>query len=79
MRRFVYQYNENERSQEIEEDPTGGIEMPTVGSIVNRHGREWKVVHVIAPVSSRGTVPVVRVFLSDNVKGRSFFLKRTVP
>lgn len=79
MRRFAYQYNENERSQEIEEDPTGRMEAPTVGSIVNRHGREWKVVRVIAPVSSRGTVPVVRVFLSDNVRGRSFFLKRAIP
>jgi len=55
------------------------MEAPTVGSIVNRHGREWKVVRVIAPVSSRGTVPVVRVFLSDNVRGRSFFLKRAIP
>jgi stress response protein SCP2 len=78
-RQFVYQYNGNEKSQEVEEDPTGRMETPIVGSIVKRHGKEWKVVHVIAPVSSRGTVPLVRVFLSDNLKGRSFFLKRSVP
>jgi stress response protein SCP2 len=78
VQQFVYQYNENEKSQEVEE-VTGGMETPIIGSILNRHGKEWKVACVIAPVSSRGTVPVVRVFLSDYFRGRSFFLKRPVP
>lgn len=79
MRQFVYQYNNNALAQDVEEDLTGTMEMPIIGSIVNRHGREWKVIRLLAPVSSRGTVPVVRVFLADNFMGRSFVLKRAVP
>ena len=79
MRQFVYQYNGREGSEDVENDLTGEIEMPVVGTILNRHGQEWKVVHVIAPVSSRGTVPVVRVFLNQNQKGRPFVSKRSIP
>lgn len=77
--RFVYRYNEDEKSQEVEEDPSGQKETPIIGSLVSRHGREWKVVRVIAPVSWRGTVPLVRVFLSDSFKWGSFFRKRAAP
>lgn len=78
-RRFVYEYNGQQKLQDVEDDLSGGTETPTIGSIVSRNGKEWRVVHVLAPVSSRGTVPVVRVFLSDYFRGRSFFLKRPIP
>jgi hypothetical protein len=78
-RRFIYEYGGQAKLREVEEDLTGGIETPIVGSVVNRNGKEWRVVHVLAPVSSSGTVPVVRVFLSNNFKGSSFVLKRQVP
>lgn len=73
VRRFVYRYNGNEIAQEVEEDMSGGMETPSIGSVINRHDREWKVVHVIAPVSPNGTIPIVRVFLNDptKIKGRT--------
>jgi len=51
------------------------MEMPSIGSIINRHDKDWKVTHLLAPVSSSGTIPIVRVFLSDNFKGHSFRLE----
>jgi hypothetical protein len=70
MRRFIYQYNGNERFQDFDDDLTGGRETPAIGSVMSRNGREWKVVRVVAPVSSNGTVPVVRVFLNDPARSR---------
>lgn len=75
VRQFVYHYNAQDKLEEVEDDMTGATEIPTVGSIVNRLGKEWKVIHVIAPVSSRGTIPVVRVFLSDRIKQTTFAVK----
>ena len=71
MRRFIYQYNGNDRGQDVEEDLTGRIETPTVGSIVSRNGHEWRVLRVVAPVRANGTVPVVRIFLTDGGKWRN--------
>jgi hypothetical protein len=67
-RRFVYQYNGQEKSEEVEDRPTDGMETPNIGSLISRNGKEWLVVHVIAPVSSSGTIPVVRVFLNDTTR-----------
>lgn len=63
MRRFIYLYNQ--REQDVEDDFTGTIEMPGVGSVVTRREKSWRVIHVIAPVLLNGTIPVVRVFLRD--------------
>jgi len=78
-RRFVYEFNGQPKLREVEEDLSGGMEMPSIGSIINRHDKDWKVTHLLAPVSSSGSIPIVRVFLSDNFKGHSFVLKRVVP
>lgn len=61
----MYHYNGNDNLQDIEDDETGTKETPAVGSVINRNGRDWKVVRVVAPVSSQGTIRLVRVFLSD--------------
>jgi len=63
-RQFIYEYNGNERMQEIEYDPTGQREVPSIGSIIIRHEKEWRVMHIVAPVTSRGTIPLIRIFLS---------------
>ena len=63
--RFVYHYNGNDTLQDFEENVAGAIEMPGVGSVISRNGRDWTVLHVVAPVSLQGTTPLVRVFLSD--------------
>lgn len=78
VRKLVYQYNGNERGEEVEDDVTGAAEIPIIGSSLQRHGRAWKVVHVIAPVSRSGTIPIVRIFLSDRVQYPSG-LRRPVP
>lgn len=69
MRYFVYQYN-NATAQELEDDPTGALEVPTIGSVVLRKEREWTVIHVVAPVTFNGAIPIVRVFLRENTKPR---------
>jgi hypothetical protein len=78
VRKLVYQYNGNERGEEVEEDVTVKAEIPIIGSTLKRHGRGWKVIRVIAPVSRDGTTPLVRVFLSDRVQYSSR-LMRPVP
>ncbi|HEY1757937.1 MAG TPA: hypothetical protein VGG72_21385 [Bryobacteraceae bacterium] len=67
MRRFIYLYNQ--REQDIEDDPSGTIETPSVGSIISRREKQFRVIHVIAPVSTDGTTPIVRVFLNDVARG----------
>jgi hypothetical protein len=68
VRKLVYQYNGNARGEEVEDDLTGAAEIPIIGSSLQRHGREWKVVRVIAPFSRNGTIPIVRVLLKDRVQ-----------
>lgn len=70
VRRFIYHYNGYGTLEDVEEDLTGEMEMPSIGSIIHRHDREWRVFHVIAPVSPNGTVPFVRVFLSDVARAK---------
>lgn len=65
VRRFIYEYNSNDLKQEIEDDSTGERDVPSVGSIIVRHDKEWKVMRVFAPVTSRGTIRLVRVFLNQ--------------
>jgi hypothetical protein len=71
MRLFVYRYNGNERSEDIEEDTAGTIAIPSVGSLITRHGRDWRVVHIVAPAGMSGSTPLVRVFLNDGGKWRN--------
>lgn len=81
VRRFVYQYNGDERSRDIEEDLGGVMETPAIGSMIERHDTHWRVVHVIAPVAPNGTIPVVRIFLNDTarMKARAVSAKRDAP
>jgi hypothetical protein len=65
VRQIVFEYNNSRLIQDIEEDPTAIREIPDIGAIVNRHGREWKVVSIMAPADSEGFAPLVRVFLSQ--------------
>jgi hypothetical protein len=73
MRRFIYEYNGQRNVYDVEEDLSGRREAPAIGSTMSRNGREWKVIHVVAPVNPSGGIPVVRVFLTDitRFKGRT--------
>jgi len=35
--------NGQPKLREVEEDLSGGMEMPSIGSIINRHDKDWKV------------------------------------
>jgi hypothetical protein len=50
-----------------EVDHHGEITTPNQGDIISRNGKRWKAVHIITQVSSDGSVPVVRVFLTDQL------------
>ena len=67
MKQLVYRYNGVEGSEEVEVDRDGEIPTPGLGDIVFRKGKQWKAVHVITETSSGGSVPVVRVSLTDQL------------
>ena len=71
MRRFIYQYNNNVLAHDVEDDPSGTMEIPNVGDHISRKGIDWKVIRVVAPPSASGDTPVVRVFLADVGKWRT--------
>jgi len=48
VRRFYIGTTGMRLRKKVEEDMSGGMETPSIGSVINRHDREWKVVHVIA-------------------------------
>lgn len=75
MQHFIYLYNGSDKSQEVVKVLSGGMPAPSVGSVINRHDKEWKVIYVIAPVSGTGTIPIVRVFLSDRTKEPKIVVK----
>jgi hypothetical protein len=77
VRKLVYQYNGNERGEEVEEDVTVKAEIPIIGSTLERHGRGWKAIRVIAPVSRDGTTP--RSDISERQDSIHFRLRRPVP
>ena len=69
-KQFVYRYNGVESSEEVELDRDGEIPTPAHGDILTRKGKQWKVIHVITQVAVAGepAIPVVRVFLTDQLK-----------
>ena len=69
-KQFVYRYNGVEASEEVELDRDGEIAIPKQGDIITRKGKEWKVVAVIVQQTVAGpqTIPVVRVFLTDQLR-----------
>lgn len=69
MRRFIYQYSGNNTTEDMEEGVKGTTEIPEIGSVITRNGREWKVVRVIAPAGLNGAIPIVRVFVNDATRG----------
>lgn len=65
--------------QDVEEDPSGRLAIPTIGSIITRNGRQWKVIRVHAPIAQSGATPIVRLFLSDRVAQPSLGARRKIP
>jgi hypothetical protein len=66
-RQFVFRYNGDEASDEVVPDFDAEISIPEAGTIIERHGKKWKAVHIIRELSGVGAIPVIRVFLGDQV------------
>jgi hypothetical protein len=69
-KQFVYRYNGVEASEEVEVDRDGEVRVPMQGDIITRKGKEWKVIAVIVEqtVAGPSAIPVVRIFLTDQVR-----------
>jgi hypothetical protein len=63
-KQLVYRYNGDETTDEVELDMLGELSIPEKGSLIERKGHRWKVVHVIVEQLATA-VPVYRVFLID--------------
>jgi hypothetical protein len=64
-KQFVYRYNGDVKSEEVEQDLDGEGAIPVKDQIIQRNGKSWRVIHVTTEVSTRkgGPIPVIRVFL----------------
>lgn len=66
-KQFVYRYNGDEKTEEIEQDLNGETVVPEKDQIIQRKGKSWKVVHVNmeTTLSRSGPIPIVRVYVID--------------
>jgi len=64
-RHFVYRYDGNAESDEVDYDPDGTTPIPKQNSIVLRNGLPWRVTAVQVEITgTEATVlPIFRVFL----------------
>jgi hypothetical protein len=63
-KQFVYRYNGDEKSDEVEEDLDGELPVPEKGRPFLRNGKRWEVVHVLKE-NYGSAIPVYRVFVRD--------------
>jgi hypothetical protein len=67
-KQFVYRYNGDPHSEEVEVDIEGVIPIPRAGEFVIRKGKQWRIVHkLIEPPEPEG-LPTVRIFLTDHLQ-----------
>lgn len=68
-KQIVFRYNGEPASDEVEVDLGGDIRIPQKGDVIERKGKRWKVVQVNTETSlnAKGPIPVVRVFLTDQL------------
>ena len=64
---IVYRYNGDAHSEETVADWTGDLPLHTVGEIVERHGKRWKVDSIddASTVTGHRAIPIHRVYLID--------------
>ena len=65
-RQFVYRYEGDPKSEEEVADLDGEIQIPKKDDVIERSGKNWKVVHVNTEqlLSNPPAIPVYRVFLT---------------
>ena len=67
-KQIIYRFNGDPKYDERVSDGTGNLPFLNVGEIVTRNGKQWQVAIVrdeLNMASSRGAVPIHRVFLTD--------------
>ncbi|MBV9888470.1 MAG: hypothetical protein JO119_18155 [Acidobacteria bacterium] len=63
-RQFVYQFDDQNEPEEIVIDMRGEQEVPAKGCIIERFGRQWKVIRTATKKTPADTIPVHVVALS---------------
>lgn len=66
-KQFVYRYNGDVSSEEIEVDSGGELPIPRAGEFVIRNGKQWRIVHRIIEPAADGMPASVRIFLTDHL------------
>lgn len=66
-KQFIYRYNGDVRSEEVEVDHDGERAIPRAGEFVIRKGKQWRIVHKIIEPSDTGKLPTVHLFLTDHL------------
>ena len=66
-KQIVYRYNGVENSEEVEVDREGAIEIPERHGIITRNHKNWKAVHIFTEIGGEERLPLVRVFLTDQL------------
>lgn len=67
-KQIIYRYNGDPKYDERVSDGAGNLPFACVGEMVTRNGKEWQVAVVRDELnmgSSRGAVPIHRIFLTD--------------
>jgi hypothetical protein len=66
-KQIVYRYNGDPNTQQTISDLHGSMLPHLVGSIVNRDGKQWRVVSIHEELDIKGplSVPIHHVFLTD--------------
>lgn len=64
-KQIVYRYNGDDTSEEIEIDFDGDIVLPQPGEIMIRRDKAWKAVRREIESTGAGSMPIIRLFLTD--------------
>jgi hypothetical protein len=66
---YVFRYNGDENTQDVVPDLDGVMAMPVKGQIIQRKGKQWKVVQVSTQqeISAHPAIPVHTVSLTSDL------------
>lgn len=66
---IVYRYNGDPKSEEVFTDLGGELPLYSVGEVIVRNGKQWKVAAINDEITVAGAqaIPIHRVFLTDSL------------
>jgi len=62
-KQIVYYFDGDKATPDVVPDPLGELQAPAKGSVVERRGKLWEVVHVNEEHFDDGQLPIYRVYL----------------